>query len=91
MGENMQIEDLVEVITDQVVKTLHQRGLLNYTRLRNEKIKIEFRKLRAKGMHVTEAIDLLSERDFYCADGQVYHIGAESIRKIVYPEIRKKR
>lgn len=85
----MQLNDLLEVVTDKVVRTLQQQGFLNLTRMRNEKIRIEFRRLRNKEIHVDEAIKLLSEKDYFGPDGSPYRVGIESIRKIVYPELKK--
>jgi len=91
MERDKELDELVETLTSKVIKTLHQQGFINLTRMRNERIKYEFRKMRRQNVSVSEAIQQLSDKDYFTRTGQAYRVGVESIMKIVYKEIKNEK
>ncbi len=89
MGYDKELDELVETLTTKIIKTLYQQGFINLTRMRNEKIKNEFRLMRSQNMSVGKAIKKLSDRNYFNSSGQPYRIGPESIMKIVYRVIKE--
>jgi hypothetical protein len=91
MSVDKELEDIVEVVTSRVVKTLYAQGFINVTRMRNEKIRSDFRKMRKQCVPVNEAIERLSDKDYHTRQGQAYRIGTDSVLKIVYKEIAEEK